>query len=337
LATCTPSKKAHWILESNQLLLTSPAVPRLLAAHVIVECPSLGFTTTGGRQSFVNEVLGGAYDSQAEHFLRGDVDVDVEAIGPEAMIVNDHVRMYFGPFPALLRIPLNFPYPSGPGKWSRISGSCAGIIALFAFAGLVRTALRSSPLSSGPGNWLGSAPQGAAALSGTPLVAGEDGSPPKELSASMRNWLGNACVVGFALGSPLLFLLGNLSIYNEAIIWGLALSLAALFFALRAQEANGGALTHSLLGFSLCGAGAFLSRVTFGVPFILISPLLSLRIQRKNRIVNFTVLLLPLAAGLLFQLLLNFAKFGSFTGEQPTISTLIQCTGSSPRSTASSI
>ena len=64
------------------------------------------FTTTGGRQIFVKEVLGGAYDSQAEHFLRGDVDVDVEAIGHEATIVNDHVRMYFGPFSALLRIPL---------------------------------------------------------------------------------------------------------------------------------------------------------------------------------------------------------------------------------------
>jgi hypothetical protein len=272
------------------------------------------FTTTGGRQVFVEEVLAGAYDSQAEHFLHGDVDVDVEAIGPEAMIVNDHVRMYFGPFPAFLRIPLNFLYPAGHGKWSRISGFCAGIIALFAFAGLVCTALRSSPLSSDPPNRLESAPYGGDTLPGTPVVAGKDGRPAKKLSGSMRNRLGNACVAGFALGSPLLFLLGNLTIYNEAIIWGLALSLAALFFALRAQEANGDALTCSLLGFSLCGAGALLSRITFGMPFILISPLLGMRIQRKNRIVNFTALLLPLAAGLLFQVLLNFAKFGSFTG-----------------------
>jgi hypothetical protein len=107
------------------------------------------FTTTGGRQIFVKEVLGGAYDSQAEHFLRGDVDVDEAAIGREAMIVNGKVRMYFGPFPALLRIPLNFIYPEGDmGKWSRISGFCAGVIALFAFAGLLRTALCSSPLST---------------------------------------------------------------------------------------------------------------------------------------------------------------------------------------------
>ncbi len=66
------------------------------------------FATTGGRQIFVKEVLGGAYDSQAEHFLHGNVDVDADAIGHEAMIVNGRVRMYFGPLPAFIRIPLNF-------------------------------------------------------------------------------------------------------------------------------------------------------------------------------------------------------------------------------------
>src|SRR5437773_12495900 len=98
------------------------------------------------------------------------------------MIVNDHVRMYFGPFPALLRVPLNFAYPAGHGKWSRISGFCAAVVALFAVAGLVGTALRSSPLSS-----------------------------------RGRSSLGDACLVGIALGSPALLLLGSLPIYVEAI------------------------------------------------------------------------------------------------------------------------
>ena len=237
------------------------------------------FTTTGGRQTFVKEVLGGAYDSQAEHFLRGNVDVDVEAIGHEAMIVNGHARMYFGPFPAFLRIPLNFLYPAGHGKWSRISGFCAGVIALFAFAGLVRTALRSS-----------------------------------ELSPRARNWLGNACVVGFAFGSPLLLLLGNLSIYDEAIIWALALSLAAIFFAFRSRQATGSAVTRALLGFSLCAGGALLSRVTFGAPFILIAPFLALGVRRENRTRNLMALFLPLGAALTFYVWLSYAKFGSFTG-----------------------
>ncbi|MGC2353889.1 MAG: hypothetical protein WA496_10865 [Candidatus Udaeobacter sp.] len=237
------------------------------------------FVTTGGRQIFVKEVLGGAYDSQAEHFLRGDVDVDVEAIGHEAMIVNGKVRMYFGPFPALLRIPLNFLYPGGHGKWSRISGFCAGVIALFAFAGLVRMALQSSPLSS-----------------------------------RARNWLGNACLIGFAFGSPLLLLLGNLSIYDEAIIWGLALSLGANFFAFRSRQAEGGALTRALLGFSLCAGGALLSRVTFGAPFILIAPLLAVGLALGNRATNLTALVLPLGVALTFYVWLSYARFGSPTG-----------------------
>jgi hypothetical protein len=250
-------------------------LPLLLALSVLIWF----YTTTGGRQVFVKEVLGGAYDSQAEHFLRGDVDVDATAIRHEAMIVNDHVRMYFGPFPAFLRIPLNFLYPPEYGRWSRVSGFCAGVIALFAFAGLVRTALRSSPLCS-----------------------------------RVRNWLGNACIVGFALGSPLLLLLGNLSIYDEAIIWGLAWSLAALYFSFRSRQAEGSALTRALLGFSLCAAGALLSRVTFGAPFVLIALLLALRITRENRITNLLALLVPLGAALAFYVWLSYARFGSFVG-----------------------
>jgi hypothetical protein len=237
------------------------------------------FTTTGGRQIFVKEILGGAYDSQAEHFLRGDVDVDVDAIRHEAMVVNGKVRTYFGPFPAFVRVPLNFLYPAGHGKWSRISGFCAGVIALFAFAGMVQTALRSSTLSS-----------------------------------RARNWIGNACVIGFALGSPLLLLLGNLSIYNEAIIWGLALSLAALYFAWRSRTSEGVALTRSLLAFSFCAGAALLSRATFGMPFILIVLFLALALPQENRVRNLIVLFLPLGAALSFYIWLSYARFGNLTG-----------------------
>ncbi|PYJ69229.1 MAG: hypothetical protein DME75_11435 [Verrucomicrobia bacterium] len=78
--------------------------------------------TSGGRQVFVKEVLGEAFDSQAEHFLRGDPAVDVDAIRPEAILIGGQARMYFGPFPAFFRIPLNLVYPAGRGCWSRLSG-----------------------------------------------------------------------------------------------------------------------------------------------------------------------------------------------------------------------
>ena len=194
--------------------------------------------TSGGNHVLVKEWLGDAYDSQAEHFLRGDVGVDVGAISSEAMIVNGKVRMYFGPFPAFIRIPLNFIYSPGRSRWSRVSGFFAGTIALFAFSGLVASALRAC-----------------------------------NLSVPARRLLGNALLVGFVLGSPVLFLVGNLSIYNEPIIWALAWSLGALYFALRSRESEGAVLTRALLGFSLCAAAALLFRATFGSPFILIAPL----------------------------------------------------------------
>jgi hypothetical protein len=244
------------------------------------------FTMTGGRQVFVNEVLGEAYDSQAQHFLRGDVGVGGDAIKHEVMVVNGKSRMYFGPFPAFFRIPLNYVYPSGRGRWSRLSGFCAGMIALAAFAGLVRETMRASQLSS---RW--------------------------------KNWLGNAALVGFALGSPLLLLLGNLSIYDEAIIWGLASSVAALYFAMRSREADGSALTRSLLAFSFCAAAALLSRATFGAPFLLIAPLLALRLFHRKPIRNLAALFLPLGAALFFYLFLTYARFGDLSGMPMRFST----------------
>jgi hypothetical protein len=254
--------------------------PNLLPAILVLGVLLWIFTTTGGRQVFVNEILSEAYDSQAEHFLRGDVGVDGDAIRHEAMIVNGKTCMYFGPFPAFVRIPLNFVYPGGRGHWSRITGFCAGMIALAAFAGLVRLALRSAQLS---GRW--------------------------------KNWLGNICLIGFALGSPLLLLLGNLSIYDEAIVWALAWSLAALYFAFRSREKEGAALTRSLLAFSLCAGAALLSRLTFGAPLLLIAPVLALRVLRKDRMRNLAALFLPIGAALLFYLSLSYAKFGNFRGE----------------------
>jgi hypothetical protein len=253
--------------------------PNLVPVTLVLSLVLWLFTMTGGQDIFVKEVLGGAYDSQAEHFLRGDVGVDSAAIAHETMLVNGKVRMYFGPFPALVRIPLNFIYPPGHGKWSRISGFCAEVIALFAFAGLVRTTLRSSPLSSGA-----------------------------------RKWIGNACMIGFALGSPLLLLLGNLSIYDEAIIWGLAWSVAALHFACRSRSTEGTALTRSLIGFSFCAGAALLSRATFGAPFILIAPLLAIRLFHQQPLRNITALFLPLGAAFVFYLFLSYARFGDFSG-----------------------
>ena len=102
---------------------------------------------------------------------------------------------------------------------------------------------------------------------------------------------------------------------NRVRVWlTVTLSLGAIFFAFRSRQTEGNALTHALLGFSLCAAGALLSRVTFGAPLILIAPFLALRLPWGNRIINLTALVLPLAAALIFYIWLSYARFGNATG-----------------------
>ena len=257
----------------------SKTAPRLFPLIFMLIAALWVVTTAGGRHIFVNEVLGEAFDSQAEHFLRGNVDVDGTAARHESIVVNGRDRIYFGAFPAFLRMPLNLIYSSGRGNWSRLSGFFAGVVGLLSFAGLLGDALLSSLLDS-----------------------------------RARTWVGNACLLAFVFASPLFLLIGNPCIYNEAIIWGLAWSLAGLYFANRSRHLQGKDLTRSLLAFSLCAVFALHSRATFGVPLFLVAPLLALRLSRDERIVGLAVLFVPLAAGLVSYLLLSYARFGVFTG-----------------------
>ncbi len=67
-------------------------------------------------------------------------------------------------------------------------------------------------------------------------------------------------------------------------------------------------------GRALCAAAALLSRVTFGIPFILVAPLLALQVKREKRLINLLALFLPLGAALAFYAWLSYARFGTFTG-----------------------
>ena len=231
------------------------------------------------RDIFLKEVLGGSWnDSQAEHFLRGDVGVDADAIAHETMIVNGKVTDVLWAVPGATSRSAEFHLSSGTRE----------MVADFR---ILRGTHRTLCLCRSGGN----------------RIAFLD----PRFSSRSRNWIGNACMIGFALGSPLLLLLGNLSIYDEAIIWGFAWSVAALYFLCRSRTAEGAALTRSLLGFSFCAGAALLSRATFGAPFVLIAPLLAIRLFRRQPIRNMIALLLPLGVALIFYLFL--ATRGSVT------------------------
>jgi len=120
--------------------------------------------------------------------------------------------------------------------------------------------------------------------------------------------------VGFVFGTPLLLLLGNLSIYNEAIVWGFAWSMAALFFAWRCRNAEGRSLIFYLLAFSICSGACLLSRVTYGAPLVLIAALQAFLLIREKKLRLLPALLVPLSVCLVFHFWLSYARFGNFAG-----------------------
>lgn len=253
---------------------------RLAPALVLLSVVLWIVASSGGRHIFVPEYLGEAFDSQAERFLRGDPGVDINAIRPEAILIGGEARMYFGPFPAILRIPLNLIYPRGRGCWSRFSGFIAVELALIGFAAFIVENLRGSTLSR-----------------------------------RAQFLIANGSLFGFVFASPLLFLLGNISIYNEAMMWGLAWSTAALYFAGRSRRTQSTKSVYALAGFSVCAAAALLSRATFGIPLVLIAITLAFYLAREQTGRGLAALLLPIGLGTLAFLVLSYARFGNWTGQ----------------------
>ena len=65
------------------------------------------FLITNGKFNIGNSsALGMTFNSMLEHLLRGQFDVDPQAIGSEGFIHDGKTYSYFGIFPALLRLPL---------------------------------------------------------------------------------------------------------------------------------------------------------------------------------------------------------------------------------------
>lgn len=243
--------------------------------------------TRGTSLLFQPELLGTAYDSLASSLLAGTTELNPTAIRWEAMERDGRVYMYFGPWPAILRIPLGLWVEPLSGLWSRLSCFVASALALAAF---IRLALRSLHRN-------------------------------QRLDSANASLLFLASILAFGLGTPLVFLTISGSIYHESILWGLAASIWALDFAwviLHAEDSSYAALW----GLS-CSAGiALLSRLTFGAPLmgILAICIFSKWIQlgrragaRKNLGLAIPIFatILPALTAIIFQVWYNVDRFDS--------------------------
>ena len=261
----------------------------LFAALILAIAGTYLWLVTYGTWSLAGtELRGDAFDSLAKHLLKLDASVDYVTIDWEGLTVGSRTVMYFGPFPALLRIVPNLLFPSLYGQWSRSSCLIAALLSLAAALALGRAALKT------------------------------DGR-----ALDRRRWIGLVTVaVGFGLGTPVVYLVSCGRIYHESILWALCGSLWGLHFIVRLLNRSISTLC-GLSGLAISFSVALLSRVTFAIPIAIALALLFVRAlaerfqpgtQKTGRAKAVLLLALavsPAVAGGAFQLWYNYARFGS--------------------------
>lgn len=278
---------------------TSPPVPaeprpyrRLIlfvSALAVIGIVHVYLVSYGTWQLIGPELRSSAYDSLGDHLLRFDASLDPDTVNWEGLDINGKKYMYWGPFPAIVRIPLNLIWKDAWGKWGRVGSLLASLLCLAGFALTIHRALEDN----------------------------------RNLSRDARDVLFVLLFLGWGLGSPLLYLVSTGRIYHEAITWALAATTWALYGAiayLRSWLPPG----RALLIASTAAGISLLSRVTFGVPVYGILAILAathlLRQAPFSRqavrgaisAVRFLILpLLPAVVMLVYQAWYNYDRFGS--------------------------
>jgi hypothetical protein len=232
------------------------------------------------------EWLSAAFDSLARSLVHGEATVDEEAIYWEGIKVDGKLYMYFAPFPALLRIVPGQLYPHLYGRWSRLSCWLAFCLATTAFAVLVLEASAAN----------------------------------HTLRPRSRAVIVACSVLAFGLGTVLVYLVSCARIYHEPIIWATAWAAVGLLF-IRRCLANTVASVRDLAGLAVASGGALLSRLTFGVPLMVIFAVLAGHTlwQRRAEVMRgaarvrlgLALALLPAVLAVGLTLWYNHARFGS--------------------------
>lgn len=233
----------------------------------------------GRAELFRAQWFGDFYDAQAHSLLDGRWDVPREVLSLEAFVVDDRAYTYFGPTPALLRLPV-------AAVTDRLDGRLTVLSMLLAFGLALVVATRL--------HW-----QVRCLLRGHEAVG--------------RAELVTVAVSTFALGagSSLLYVGSRAYVYHEAILWGVALALAgldALVGHLRAPSWRRLALVSSLATLALlaraAGGAAALAALGLVAAVALVRPTGRSRRHRAGLVAAAAMPVLAYAA-------VNLAKFDS--------------------------
>jgi hypothetical protein len=170
------------------LWVVALAIPTIMFAIVVTRFFS--FTNDQPEQSRF-------YENQAVSLLHGHVDVPLQAIGSEAFELHGRYYGYFGPTPAILRLPVMVFFSAGdPLKQPFL----APIYMTFAFllAGLAIAGITSN--------------------------------------VGLKGWLAPGFTFITLTGSALMLLSARALVYEEAVLWGASFALVSILAALHLLE-----------------------------------------------------------------------------------------------------
>ncbi|HEX4978784.1 MAG TPA: hypothetical protein VFV35_01850 [Acidimicrobiales bacterium] len=233
------------------------------------------------------------YEVQARSLLEGRWDIPADSIGAERFRVGDRFYEYFGPWPAVLRIPVVAFTDGLDGRLSRVAVLCA--MALFG-AGCAALLWQVRAL----------------------LVA--------DARRVDRRAQVSVAVFVFLCGcaTPALFLPSWTAVYHEAIAWGMAWSVVA--YALVLAHLRSGS-RRLLVAASAATALALLSRSSVGLgPLVALGFVVALRVSEIVRrgseragpaLRSVGDAAAAAAAPLALHAYVGWAKFGSLTGIPP--------------------
>ena len=244
------------------------------------------FATT--RQGVFGSVqLGDFYETQARSWLHGRWDAAPNAYLFERFAVGGKYYTYFGPWPALLRLPFVAVTDSLDGKLSAVSVVLACSVLLVGVAGLSWEARRA---------WRGDA---------MPTVR--------------EQLLAGGLVLLAGVGTTLVFLAGWTAVYHEAILWGVAWAVVSFWLLIRHLRAG---RPLDLVLASVAAASSLLSRGSVGLgPIVAIGLVAAARgVDFVRRRGGLSAVVGPgLAALVPFALygMVNAIKFGSAFGLPP--------------------
>ena len=228
---------------------------------------------TGGltRRQFANGAYAHFFDHQAERLLDGHLTLAKGALGLEAFIVHGHEQMYFGLFPALLRMPI-LAFSDGPfGKLTLLSSLLAWVVFVVSAWALTERLLASL------------------------------GRPP--------TWLVNTWKVTIAIGSPMLMLAGPAWVFSEAIMWGIAATTLFQYRLLcELQQSSWG--NRIWVGVALLIAALNRPTHAVGCLIVLVAVIVGRAVRARRWDASMAWLVGAAAIGLAALVVPNWARFG---------------------------